>query len=73
MDSGSLYLYEVYPSLTASPTPSLSRDAALNEILPTLRDEFGIHSRGRFGSWKYEAGNQDHSVSSSRCGIFGLI
>jgi hypothetical protein len=49
--------------LTGSPTPSLSRDAALNKILPTLRDEMGIHSRGRFGSWKYECGNQDHSVS----------
>lgn len=43
------------------PTPSLERDAALQEILPTLRDQFNILSRGRFGSWKYEVGNQDHS------------
>ncbi|WVF67720.1 hypothetical protein IAT40_002479 [Kwoniella sp. CBS 6097] len=43
------------------PTPSLGRDAALASILPTLRDEYNIRSRGRFGSWKYECGNQDHS------------
>ncbi|WFD18490.1 hypothetical protein MCAP1_000694 [Malassezia caprae] len=43
------------------PTPSLERDAALQEILPTLRDQYNILSRGRFGSWKYEVGNQDHS------------
>ncbi|WWD19391.1 hypothetical protein CI109_103851 [Kwoniella shandongensis] len=43
------------------PTPSLGRDAALEQILPVLKDKFGIHSRGRFGSWRYEAGNQDHS------------
>lgn len=42
------------------PTPSLSRDAALEQILPRLKEE-GIWSRGRFGSWKYECGNQDHS------------
>ncbi|KAI5451555.1 hypothetical protein NCC49_001540 [Naganishia albida] len=43
------------------PTPSLGRDGALAQILPRLKDEFDIWSRGRFGSWKYEVGNQDHS------------
>ncbi|KAI5287242.1 hypothetical protein KEM52_001685 [Ascosphaera acerosa] len=43
------------------PTPSLGRDAALDAVLPRLRDRHRIWSRGRFGSWKYEAGNQDHS------------
>lgn len=43
------------------PTPSLERDSALQEILPVLADRFDIFSRGRFGSWKYEVGNQDHS------------
>lgn len=42
------------------PTPSLERNGALNQILPKLYD-MGILSRGRFGSWKYEVGNQDHS------------
>jgi protoporphyrinogen oxidase len=42
------------------PTPSLERDGALKEILPQLQAK-GIYSRGRFGSWKYEVGNQDHS------------
>lgn len=43
------------------PTPSLSRDAAISKALPWLR-EHSIWSRGRFGSWKYEVGNQDHSL-----------
>lgn len=42
------------------PTPSLERDGVLKQLLPRLQDK-GIHSRGRFGSWKYEVGNQDHS------------
>lgn len=42
------------------PTPSLERDGALKKILPKLQD-MDIYSRGRFGSWKYEVGNQDHS------------
>jgi len=41
------------------PTPSLERNDALAEILPYLQDK-DILSRGRFGSWKYEVGNQDH-------------
>ncbi|KAJ5597908.1 hypothetical protein N7537_007992 [Penicillium hordei] len=42
------------------PTPSLERNGALDEILPYLQQK-DILSRGRFGSWKYEVGNQDHS------------
>ena len=33
----------------------------LAEALPWLREQ-GIWSRGRFGSYKYEVGNQDHSL-----------
>ena len=44
------------------PTPSLSRDAALGKALPFLRAK-DVWSRGRFGCWKYEVGNQDHSVA----------
>ena len=42
------------------PTPSLARDEALNALLPALENH-GIFSRGRFGAWKYEVSNQDHS------------
>lgn len=43
------------------PTPSLGRDAVLKEALPELR-KHNIWSRGRFGSYKYEVANQDHSL-----------
>jgi len=43
------------------PTPSVGRDAVLKEALPWLRRS-GIWSRGRFGSYKYEVANQDHSL-----------
>ena len=43
------------------PTPSLARDSVLEKALPWLRNA-GIWSRGRFGSYKYEVGNQDHSL-----------
>ena len=43
------------------PTPSVGRDAVLEKALPWLREQ-GIWSRGRFGSYKYEVGNQDHSL-----------
>lgn len=42
------------------PTPHVNRDKIVNKVLPELRKQ-GIWSRGRFGSWKYEVGNQDHS------------
>ena len=43
------------------PIPSLRRDDALAAIQPFLESR-GIYSRGRFGAWKYEIGNMDHSV-----------
>ena len=42
------------------PTPTLEREGALKQILPKL-EAMDIYSRGRFGSWRYEVGNQDHS------------
>jgi protoporphyrinogen oxidase len=42
------------------PTPFLGRDALLERIEPVLRSR-NILSRGRFGAWKYEVGNMDHS------------
>lgn len=42
------------------PTPSLERDELLRKIEPALA-RAGITSRGRFGAWRYEVSNQDHS------------
>ncbi len=42
------------------PVPTLGRDAALNIIQPFL-ESCDVYSRGRFGAWKYEVGNMDHS------------
>lgn len=42
------------------PTPSIERAAILDAVLPALEAQ-RIYSRGRFGAWKYEVSNQDHS------------
>lgn len=42
------------------PTPGLYRDQALAEIIPFF-EKHDVFSRGRFGLWKYEVSNQDHS------------
>jgi hypothetical protein len=44
------------------PTPSLERDRAIATIHLYLEAQ-GIYSRGRFGAWRYEVGNMDHSVA----------
>lgn len=43
------------------PIPTLDRDSALSVVQPALMKR-GIYSRGRFGAWRYEIGNMDHSV-----------
>jgi protoporphyrinogen oxidase len=42
------------------PVPTLGRDRAL-EIIHTYLESRGVFSRGRFGAWKYEVANMDHS------------
>jgi protoporphyrinogen oxidase len=43
------------------PTPYLGRNKYLEKAQPQLA-ALGILSRGRFGGWKYEVANQDHSM-----------
>src|SRR5436190_7043989 len=43
------------------PTPSVERDAILSQVIPYL-ESHGIYSRGRFGMWKYEVSNTDHTL-----------
>jgi protoporphyrinogen oxidase len=47
------------------PTPFLGRDAVVDPLLRAFEGK-GIYSRGRFGAWKYEVANQDHSWSMGR-------
>jgi protoporphyrinogen oxidase len=42
------------------PTPSLERNELLRKVEPAL-SRCGVASRGRFGAWRYEVSNQDHS------------
>ena len=43
------------------PVPSLGREGHLSALQPWLQSN-GIYSRGRFGGWRYEVSNQDHSL-----------
>jgi len=42
------------------PIPTLDRTGHVAAALSGLESK-GIYSRGRFGAWTYETGNQDHS------------
>ncbi|MBY0312693.1 MAG: FAD-dependent oxidoreductase [Phycisphaerales bacterium] len=43
------------------PTPSVERDEILSQVIQWL-EERDIYSRGRFGMWKYEVSNTDHTL-----------
>jgi hypothetical protein len=43
------------------PTPTVDRDEILSEVIPWLEAR-GVYSRGRFGMWKYEVSNTDHTL-----------
>ncbi|MDX2147052.1 MAG: FAD-dependent oxidoreductase [Planctomycetota bacterium] len=45
----------------AYPTPSVDRDEILSQVIPWLEAR-QIFSRGRFGMWKYEVANTDHTL-----------
>ncbi|GAA6040184.1 hypothetical protein JCM8097_004168 [Rhodosporidiobolus ruineniae] len=55
------------------PTPSLVRDGQLKQLLPELKEKYGIWSRGRFGSYKYEVANQDHSFMVGVEAVDGVL
>ena len=54
------------------PIPTLDRDEALDVIQPVMLQR-GIYSRGRFGAWKYEVGNMDHSVQMGLEAVNGIL
>ena len=51
---------EVSTSISSA-SQEIDRDWALAILQPALMQQ-GIYSRGRFGAWRYEIGNMDHSV-----------
>lgn len=59
-DAGRIVSRWSYRAPYGYPVPGLERDAALAQLLQEF-ERFGVYSRGRFGLWKYEVSNQDHS------------
>ncbi len=59
-DRDSIVSTWTYRASYGYPTPGLHRDEALAEIIPFF-EQHDVFSRGRFGMWKYEVSNQDHS------------
>ncbi|GAA5975946.1 hypothetical protein JCM11641_002846 [Rhodosporidiobolus odoratus] len=55
------------------PTPSIVRDGQIKQLLPYMKEKFGIWSRGRFGAYKYEIANQDHSFMQGVEAVDGVL
>lgn len=51
----------VFDAKYSYPIPTVERDSILAEVIPWLERQ-GVYSRGRFGMWKYEVSNTDHSL-----------
>jgi hypothetical protein len=54
------------------PTPFVGRNDLLDQVQPQLKAK-GIYSRGRFGGWKYEVANQDHSMMQGVEAVEGIL
>jgi protoporphyrinogen oxidase len=50
-----------YHAKYSYPTPSIERDGILAKAIPFLESK-DVYSRGRFGMWKYEVSNTDHTL-----------
>ncbi|MCD6328115.1 FAD-dependent oxidoreductase [bacterium] len=54
------------------PVPSLERDQNL-KVAQAFLERYDILSRGRFGGWRYEIGNTDHSFMQGKEAIDRLV
>lgn len=54
------------------PIPFVGRDERLNTLHDWLESQ-NILSRGRFGGWKYEVGNMDHSVQMGKEAVDRIV
>jgi protoporphyrinogen oxidase len=60
-ETGNIVSRWCYHADYSYPTPTVDRDEILGTVIPWL-EQHGIYSRGRFGMWKYEVSNTDHSL-----------
>merc|ERR1712225_214617 len=51
----------------------MGREGQLKKLLPNLKDNYGIWSRGRFGAYRYEVANQDHSFMQGVEAVDGIL
>lgn len=56
----------------AYPVPSKNRDEVLRPVQQFLM-KHNIFSRGRFGGWKYEVANMDHSVMQGKEAVDAIL